>query len=186
LLGLSKVGFAQFDMGVQKSEPCYQKSMDRAKQRFVEWECGTLVGVVDCNAKLDYDENLDVMFARGSGSPFTGECETCHNNGMREHKIRFVNGREDGMDTTFYESGCMRVIRSHSIGKEDGRWAYYYDSTAMTAWVMNFSQGEKHGEHIYFGPKGDTTLWEFYEMGRLHGKKNDLLFWINCQGRSEL
>ena len=110
---------AQAQFSSQTGEPCYAKSEKRAKQRFVEWECGNLVGVVDCNSKLEYDENLDVFFSRGSGSPYTGECETCHNNGLREHRIRFLNGKEDGIDTTYYESGCIRVIRSHAIGKED-------------------------------------------------------------------
>ena len=165
------LGFAFGQFETNKPEPCYAKAEERAKSRFVEWECGQLVGVVDCNSKLDYDENLDIMFSRGSGSPYTGECETCHNNGLREHRIRFVNGREDGVDTTYYETGCMQVIRSHSVGKENGKWTYFYDRTAQTAWIMNYLNGEKHGEHIYFGPKGDTTLWEFYSNGRLHGKK---------------
>lgn len=162
--------FGQIDV-IKKQEPCYARSLARDTAKFVEWDCGQMVGVVDCNAKLDYDEENNVMYGRGSGNPFTGECETCHNNGMREHRIRFLNGREDGIDTTYYESGCPRVIRSHSIGKENGKWTYFYDKTAQTAWIMNYLEGEKHGEHIYFGPKGDTTLWEFYSNGLLNGKK---------------
>jgi antitoxin component YwqK of YwqJK toxin-antitoxin module len=166
---LSILSLAQFEKN--SAEPCYKRSEDRVKQRFVDWECGKVIGVVDCNDKLEFDEFLDVVFSKGSGAPYTGACETCHNNGLRENHIRFVNGKVNGIDTTYYESGCIRVIKEHVLGKEHGRWIYFQDRTSQTSWIMNFLEGEKHGEHIYFSKRGDTTLWEHYYKGILDGKK---------------
>jgi hypothetical protein len=93
---------------------------------------------------------------------------------MRERVINFVDGQENGRDTTFYETGCMKVIREHNNGKEAGVWTYYYDSTAQVAWRMGFLNGEKHGEHIYFSKKGDTLSQEFFKNGLLHGPRKKL------------
>ena len=65
-------------------------------------------------------------------------------------------------DTTKYISGCPMVVRTHVEGFENGKWTYYYDSTNITAWEMNYLVGQKHGKFVYFNPIGDTTLFENY------------------------
>lgn len=150
---------------------CYDRSAARKGQRFVEWECGKTSGVIDCNDKLEVDEGSNTIFSKGSGEPFTGTCETCHMNGIRERKVTFVEGKESGIDTAYYESGCPMVTRNHIQGVQNGQWTYYYDSTSNLAWEMNYFAGLKHGRHIFFTKKGDTTLWENYKNGLLEGKK---------------
>ena len=163
---------AQIEQLAGKSDKkCYEKSLARKGQRFADFECGKTVGVVDCNDKLELDEGSGMILTKGTGRPFNGTCETCHPNGLMEHKITFVNGREEGVDTTHYESGCLMVVRHHIGGKEHGTWTYYYDSTGYMAWEMSYNLGEKNGQHIFFGPKGDTTLLENYKNGVLHGPK---------------
>lgn len=155
--------------GAQKK--CYEKRDALKGKRFVEWECGKIAGVIDCNEKLEYDEGSNTLFSKSSGSPFTGKCETCHQNGILERRINFVNGKEDGPDSTYYETGCLMVVRNHIGGKENGKWVFYYDSTQYIAWEMNYAMGEKNGPQIFMGPKGDTTLMETYKNGVLNGKK---------------
>ncbi len=162
--------FLQAQIPTPKTE---KKCYDRASKntRFATWECGQLAGVVDCNEKLTYDENTNTILSQNDGSAFSGTCETCFSNGLLERRITFLDGKEDGSDTTFYRSGCRKVIRNHMRGEENGQWLYYYDSTASLAWEINYLVGEKHGKAIYFGPKGDTTLWEAYKNGLLNGTK---------------
>lgn len=148
---------------------CYEKA--NKNNRFATWECGQLAGVVDCNEKLTFDENTNTILSVNDGSAFTGTCETCFSNGTIERRITFLDGKENGSDTTFYPSGCRKVMRDHLRGEENGQWLYYYDSTANLAWEMNYLVGQKHGKCIYFGPKGDTTLWENYKSGLLEGTK---------------
>lgn len=150
---------------------CYDKAKNNKGQRFADWECGKLAGVVDCNEKLTYDEDSKTILSGNMGTPFTGTCETCHMNGLLERRISFVNGKENGIDTTFYKSGCPQVVRNHIAGAESGQWFYFYDSTNRVAWEMNYNLGLKHGKQLYLTKDGDTTRIEHYSNGNLNGVK---------------
>lgn len=167
-----------------KKKKCYERAAEANKQRFATWECGKLAGYIDCNEELDYDEETNTVLKKakdqvnmnGAGMPYTGGCETCFSNGLLERRITFVNGKENGVDSTFYKSGCLQVVRSHIQGAESGTWTYLYDSTGNVAWEMNYNVGQKHGRQIYFtkgsdGKPGDTTKIEHYLNGVLHGVK---------------
>jgi len=161
--------------------PCYQKAQELRKQGIVLPECGKLAGVIDCNEELEYDQELDLFFKKakdfvrreGSGQTFSGSCETCFMNGLLERRIHFLNGREHGTDTTYYPSGCPQAIRSHLQGVESGTWIYFYDSTNITAWEINYYMGKKHGQVLYLKANGDTTKLESYKNDRLDGIKKE-------------
>lgn len=161
------------------SIPCYERAKMQRNKGIDALECGKLAGVVDCNDELEYshENNLFLRKAKdnvnymGAGSPFTGTCESCFMSGLLERRISFVNGREDGIDTTYYEDGCIQAVRSHIQGAESGTWTYYYDSTQVLAWEMNYYLGEKNGRQIYFKPTGDTIKLETYKDGLLDGPK---------------
>ncbi|HLU87702.1 MAG TPA: toxin-antitoxin system YwqK family antitoxin [Taishania sp.] len=158
-------------------QPCYMKAVEQRKKTIDSWECGKLAGVVDCNEELEYSHEADLFLKKakdnvnrtGAGKPFTGTCESCFMNGLIERRISFVNGKEHGVDTTYYEDGCIQAIRSHIQGAESGTWMYFYDSTQVKAWEMNYYLGQKHGVQIYFNANGDTTKYETYKDGVLHG-----------------
>jgi antitoxin component YwqK of YwqJK toxin-antitoxin module len=154
-----------------EKKKCYEKTIAKKGQRFIDWECGKIPGIVDCNEKLELDPVSSTVYSQGTGAPFSGMCETCHVNGIIERRVNFVSGKEHGVDTAYYLSGCPMVIRNHIQGVENGIWTYYYDSTNYLAWEMGYFAGQKHGKHIYLTKNGDTTLWENYNMGQLHGKK---------------
>lgn len=173
----SIISIAQIEDVRTEQKKCYD---ERPKVRgYAEWECGKLAGVIDCGEELTYDEANDIVLwqpkdmtnLQGAGKPFTGQCEMCYMNGKLQRRVTFVNGKENGIDSTKYMSGCLQVVRNHIQGIPSGTWEYYYDSTGQQAWEMNYYLGEKHGKHIFFAPNGDTTLWEVYENGKLHGTK---------------
>lgn len=165
-----------------KPSNCLSKSPKKGK--YFEWECGKLAGVVDCNVKLEYDDRAKLYLSSTGGKPYTGTCETCFENGIRERKISFVNGKEVGTDTTKYLSGCPMVIRHHVDGYENGRWTYFYDSTNIVAWEMDFLLGQKHGKHIYYNRQSDTTLLETYKYDQLNGVKR--IFYSNGKIHREI
>lgn len=153
------------------NEPCYAKAQKRAGSRFAEWECGLIAGVVDCNEKLELDEGSNTVISASGKKPFSGTCETCHQNGILERRVTFVNGKPNGIDTTRYKTGCIMVIRDHVQGVENGHWTYFHDSIEKPAWEMNYNVGQKNGPQIYFNKKGDTTKFETYNNGVLNGTK---------------
>ena len=178
-----------------KRTPCFQKSIDRMGQRFVDWECGKSDRILDCNEKLESNPGKSLVVHGQSGIPFSGTCETCHDNGIRERIVQFSEGKVHGVDTTFYASGCPQVIRNHIEGVENGTWVYYNDSSGLEAWRINYQDGERHGKSIFYSHymvgtekltfkmgnaektlkygiyERDTVRIEHYNQGRLHGKR---------------
>jgi len=163
--------FSQIEIKGNQGKPCYDKAAQKMRSKYIDSDCGKIAGVLDCNEKLEYEEQANMFFSKGSGQPYTGQCETCHPNGLLERRIKFTNGREDGIDTTYYYSGCPMVIREHTLGLENGRWRYYYDSTQQIAWERNYYRGIKQGVHVFFDNKGDTTVLENYANDLLNGVK---------------
>lgn len=203
LIGFSSQSNAQFGFGsnFQEVDSCYFRwitvqdgdtvkriRMTKNHMRYAEWECGKEVGIADCNSELTYDQDRDLVYKQsddrsnteGDNKPFSGTCESCHMNGRIQRRVTFVNGKENGIDTTFYESGCPNIIRSLALGKENGTSSFMFDSTQFLAWRMNHYMGEKDGEQIYFSKpfrnesgkwQSDTTKQEFYSAGVLNGVK---------------
>lgn len=184
LLGIFSLHVSAQIPEVKQQKKCYLKYDEngneiKSKPKYSAWECGKVAAYVDCNQRLEFDESSDMIYlknddmvnAAGANKPFTGTCETCHMNGTIERRVSFVNGKQNGIDTTKYMSGCPQVIRNHIQGVESGQWLYYYDSTEYLAWEMNYMMGQLHGRQIYFKENGDTTRWEIYENGVLNGMK---------------
>lgn len=161
----------KFGVARKDSVPCYQKGADRSKQRYTEWECGKIAGVVDCNQKLEMSQDGKRVVTSSQKMPFSGICETCHMNGILERRVTFVDGFANGVDTTYYKSGCIMVIRSHVQGVENGHWTYFNDSTQIPAWEKNYSMGQFEGPQVTFNAKGDTIKVENYVQGVLNGPK---------------
>nr|WP_294858802.1 hypothetical protein [uncultured Fluviicola sp.] len=171
LFSLAVSAQPKFGVVRKDSVPCYQRGADRAKQRYTEWECGKIAGVVDCNQKLEMSQDGKRVVTSSQKMPFSGICETCHMNGILERRVTFVDGFANGIDTTFYKSGCIMVIRSHVQGVEDGHWTYFNDSTQIPAWEKNYVLGQFEGAQLTFNAKGDTSKVENYSNGVLNGLK---------------
>ena len=58
---------AQGDLEIRQDRKCYEnydangKLIPKGQQRYASWECGKLVGVIDCNEKLEYDQDADMV-----------------------------------------------------------------------------------------------------------------------------
>lgn len=191
------VATAQLIGEIGDRKPCFANSIERSGARYVDWECGKSDQIVDCNERLESDPGSSIVLSRSSGTPYTGDCETCHSNGIRERVVHFVNGRTEGTDTTYYPSGCVQVVRTHIDGVENGKWTFYNDSSGLEAWQIEYLNGEKHGKSIYYshfmtGTQSvklqvgnreidytygvydrDTLRIEYYYQGKLHGTKTE-------------
>ncbi|AEA44821.1 toxin-antitoxin system YwqK family antitoxin [Fluviicola taffensis] len=171
LFSLAASAQPNFGIARKDSLPCYQKSIDRSKARYTEWECGKIAGVVDCNQKLEMGSDGKRVVTSSQKMPYSGMCETCHMNGILERRVTFVDGFANGVDTTYYKSGCIMVIRSHVQGVEDGKWTYYNDSTQIPAWQKTYVLGQFEGPQLTYNSKGDTAKLENFSAGVLNGLK---------------
>lgn len=183
LISAAFTGFGQ-SSDFNKNTPkdfCYRLPGQKAptKGRYAEWECGKIAGIVDCNEKLELSQDQSTVVTSSNKKPFSGQCETCHQNGVLERRVTFINGKTEGVDTSTYESGCISVIRSHVNGVENGKWLFYEDSTFNPTWEKNYSIGELHGPQITWARKKDasgkyvydTVKFETYTNGVLNGNK---------------
>lgn len=156
----------------QKLVECHRKPDSLIfSKKYGAWECGRNQAIIDCNEFLEYDPNMKVYFHKNTGKPFSGDCETCHLTGRRELLIHFKNGREDGIDTSYYPSGCVMAVRNNIEGERDGTWKYFYDSTYQEYFIENYVSGLKHGKQLYYYKNGNLSKVENYNMNSLDGKK---------------
>lgn len=137
------------DFGTGRA-PCFMKSVNRLGKQYVDWECDPNDNIIDCNEDLESDPGTNVVRTRTTGHPYTGDCESCFMNGLRQLLVHFIDGKVDGVDTTFYESGCPQVVRNHIEGVENGIWTFYNDTSGLIAWQINYVNGLKEGQAIFY------------------------------------
>ncbi len=141
-------------------------------------KCGSKKSLADCNEDLEYEQNTNTVYIKGSGKPFTGICEGCHYNGNREHCASFLNGKEDGVSMTWYEDGQKMSLRSHVGGVEHGVWMYWFPPSGKggekkpgaLAWEKNYSNGKINGTARWYFEDGTEKKVENYKEGILDGQ----------------
>ena len=149
------------------------KTIDKKKEKeTVKCRDARFRMVSDCANTVYYDESSDAVFHKKSGKPYTGECKTCFGNDNLEMYIRFVDGKADGQDSVYYESGQLNLIRSHYQGKEDGLWMFYREDGSLK-WEKNYMAGAAEGKHIYYYPDGTIYKSELWSMGAMNGVKKE-------------
>lgn len=205
LVFITSILFAQLEP--VKRGPCFKKSVDRLGDSYATWECDPRDAILDCNEKLESDPGSKLVFKRETGNAFSGSCESCYTNGLRQRLVHFKLGKVDGVDTTFYESGCPQVVRKHIDGMETGSWTFFNDTSGLVAWNINYLNGEREGQAIFYKQRkvgedkytillkgverfveynlyeNDTSKIENYSNGLLHGVKKE--FYPNGKVRIE-
>ena len=146
-------------------EPCYKRKpiCDYKKAK-------------NCNDLVAYDEFSNTYFSRKMTSEvYNGSCVSCYRNGVVENQIKIVNGKQDSIGSSYYESGCPQSKMSFILGTMDGQTIFYFDSTGNKESEQNFNMGKKHGKFITFlnNEKNDTIKLETYYNDKLNGIKKD-------------
>lgn len=135
-------------------------------------DCENIVYVDKVNIN---GEDKDVVYNKKSGTPFTGKCKVCHNNGNVWMYLEYKGGWSYGIDTVYYENGNINLIRSHDtqgLGKEDGTWKFYREDGSLK-WEKTFVMGAADGEQRYYFPDSTLEKVEMWKMGQLNGIKTE-------------
>lgn len=135
-------------------------------------DCENLVYVDKVNIN---GEDKDIVYNKKTGSPYTGRCKVCHNNGNLWMYLEYKGGFSSGIDTVYYENGNINLIRSHDTlgtGKEDGTWKFYRENGTLK-WEKTFVMGAADGEQRYYFPDSTIEKVEMWKMGQLNGKKQE-------------
>ncbi|MBM3185940.1 MAG: toxin-antitoxin system YwqK family antitoxin [Bacteroidetes bacterium] len=132
--------------------------------------------VKNCNELVAFDEYSSTYYSRKMTSEvFNGTCVSCYRNGVIETQIKIVNGKQDSIGMSYYESGCPQSKMSFILGIMDGPTIFYYDSTNKKESEQNFNMGKKEGKFVLFqnNEKSDTIKLETYKNDKLDGSKKD-------------
>lgn len=87
--------------------------------------------------------------------------------GNREREYYYKNGVMDSLTRFYYENGKLEFEGFHKENELDGlsKW-YSYDGKLET--TINFRNGQRHGEYIYFGEDGKTVAFKLmYRNGQI-------------------
>ena len=128
----------------------------------------------DANKKVAFDEEKQIYLVKSDlRTPFDGTCETCYRNNVLKERITIVNGKRDGSDTSFYASGCVQSIQQYSMGKKNGRFLFYFDSTGRISNASNYLQDKKQGEFLWLEANGDSISSENYVNDLKSGEQRE-------------
>ena len=129
-----------------------------------------------CHESIAYDELTNIYLLRKDfASPYTGSCVSCYPSFTIEEKLNFVEGRRQGTDTSFYQTGCIQSIQTYQIGLADGPTYVFYDSLNRVQFEINYKAGQLHGPSIQLNPNGDTLHFKNYALGKLDGPQRTYL-----------
>jgi len=116
--------------------------------------------VADVNPELEgvnaeeLEERDGIAYLKGSDAPYTGKYFFFHYNGQKREEGNLKQGKQDGLQTEWYENGQK---------KEEGIWKNGKQDVLQTRWYEN---GQKKNEaNIKYG-KLDGLWSEWYENGQ--------------------
>lgn len=146
-------------------EPCYKKKpiCDLKKTK-------------NCNELVAYDEYSNTYFSRKLQTEvYNGSCVSCYRNGIVENQIKIVNGKQDSVGVSYFQSGCPQSKMTFVLGIMDGPTLFFFDSTGRKEIEQNFKMGKKEGKFISFqnNEENDTIKIETYKYDKLDGMKKE-------------
>lgn len=153
-----------FTQGLKAQKtPCYKK------KKICNFQYLT-----NCYEKVAFDSITQRYYSRQNfGVPFDGSCATCHRNGVLEQEMTFVEGRRNGMDTSYYPSGCPYSSQSFLLGNPHGKSTTYFDSSFRVKTEIEHYMGRVHGIYIEYNSDGDTLKFQEFADNLPNGLKKE-------------
>ncbi len=148
--------------------------------------CGRDPKKEDCNTVLEFDQSTKKVYHLKTGKPFTGTCQSCHENGNIEHEVSFRDGKEDGQSQSYYPDGKQHTLRNFNYGLENGDWKYWFSEKdgGKLAWHFQYVDGKKNGKWLWQYKDGTVKKIENYNMGLLDGLVTK--YWEPGKKKSEI
>ena len=158
--------------GGDKNEPVAETKPVEEKVLEVKDEVKHEEPVAETKPELEgvnMDEELepreDIVYIKGSDTPYTGKAFALYENGQKESEVNFKDGNFDGLGVEWYENGQKQSEGNYKDGKDDGLWVYWYENgQKMTE--GNFKDGKRDGLVVFWHENGQKR-WEVnYKNGK--------------------
>ena len=110
--------------------------------------------------QVSYDKEINTyVLTKDWYTPFNGKGQTWNRGGFVLEEFTCINGKRDGIDTSYYSSGCIKAIQSHIIGIKNGTQLFLFDSTGQVNREETYFNGKLNGPQKEFNRNGDTLLY---------------------------
>ena len=102
----------------------------------------------------------DVAYLPDENEPFTGKYEEYYStNGQKKSETNYVDGRQNGLFTSWYENGKKEYEENYQDGKQNGLFSSWYENGQKMS-ETNYIEGKINGITIEWdenGQKKDET-----------------------------
>ncbi|MEO1943305.1 MAG: hypothetical protein ABGY11_03315 [Candidatus Thioglobus sp.] len=122
-----------------------------------------------------------MYYSKSTGEKLNGEFKTYYPDGAKYGVISLINGKQDGLTTSWHPNGKLKLTRNYSVGVEDGEYKLYYEngnkkqtgvsspdgSTQWTDWNVNGYKESFYNFKYKDKPPASSKHWD--SEGRKHG-----------------
>jgi len=129
------------------------------------------------NKPLNYPNQLDVSMGyneyviKSTNSRYTGLVYLTHPNGKKKMEGLSIQGKKEGIWTTWYQNGKKETEGKYFKGTKTGDWGYYYEDTGGIEMEGRSIDGKEQGLWKYYDKNSIPTKSIHWLLGVKHGKQ---------------
>jgi uncharacterized protein len=98
----------------------------------------------------------------------TGEVKPFFANGSASAEFRYIDGKLNGDDLSYYSNGKIRMRSTEDYGVTEGSYKYYYPNGQLK-YDFDYLHDNLHGFYKEYNEKGTVTEEGYYYNGEPHG-----------------
>ena len=133
-----------------------------------------LVLLVSCSNEVPPDQLVErngITYEINSTTPFTGSSVGYHDNGKLKEKGNYIDGKEEGLQESFWENGQLWDRENYKDREPDGLWESFHENGQLSL-KQNYKDGKEDGLEEYF--KEDGSFW--FNNCYKNGEKVDMSY----------
>ncbi|NBX38490.1 MAG: toxin-antitoxin system YwqK family antitoxin [Flavobacteriia bacterium] len=129
---------------------------------------------LNCFDQIMYDEEINTyVLAKDGFTLFDGTCQSYNRSGFVIDELTCKKGKRDGVDNSYFSSGCIQSTQSYIIGIKNGPQKVFFDTTGQLRREENFLNGKLNGRVCEFSRYGDTLVYLNYSNDIPDGEQRE-------------
>ena len=108
-----------------------------------------------------------------------GEFVWYDSNGIADHRCAYVNNKENGPETYYYDSGQVQMTGTNKNDEADGEWTGYYPSGKISGKAKFKKDKQISGTFYHEDGTRDKTITEFWRDSEFPGGPPRWLRFLN-------
>ena len=118
--------------------------------------------------KKELEPREDIVYLKGSDTPYTGKVYGLHENGQKQFEGNFKTGKKVGLVVGWHENGQKSQEGNFKDGKQDGLTTSWHKN-GQKKFEGNFKAGKRDGLYVEWYPNGKKNQEVNYKDGKYDG-----------------